>query len=259
MLLFMCLLLAAAACTDTAMLMQVKQAKTTDHEMTTDASGNQILVTYAEHRDANTGAMVYYKKMTDQAKSVNKNNAPTVYFRQSKSSAWQLLPQDCPIPKIMPKQGIDKCEKGWRIGKSIATMAAYMGLSKSDDIVESLTHQNQSNSAAHDRLKRQRTKQTAVETTQNILESLQNCVKKGLKDSGFTVQKVCLHKGLVSEGKSLVSSFKQHAVDPNSKCDYLTLKKYGHCINTNPPQPQQPHITHPTTSTTTRKKGALGA
>lgn len=246
-------------CKDTATPKQITYAKTTGHEMTTDARGDVVMVTYAEQKDEKTGKMTYYKKLQAKTKPGMRESDPITYSRHSKTEQWQLLNHACPIPKVKHGEGIDNCEQGWRIGKAVATMAAYLGMQKAEDTVEHLISQNKSHSVAHDRQKRQRTKQAVIETSHKILEGLQGCVKRTLKDSGFNLKRVCLQKALVTEGKTILESFKNHGADPKMNCDYLALKQNGHCV---------PHLSLKTEpvkqiktapAKTTRKNGKLGA
>lgn len=247
-----------AVANGTDMLMRVKTTEVTDHQVEVRPDGSKVSIFLAEHKDSDSGKMIYYKKVVDEAKRGQPNYKPEVFFRYSTNDAWQQLPQGCPAPEIKPKEGIDKCEKGWKIGKKMATIAAYLGLKKAEEDSGSgiqLGNQYTGQTGVPEEL---RTRKAVADTAAALTNTLQQCVKKTLKKTGFTVERVCLHKGLVAESSSLVNSLKNHAEDPKFNCDYSTLKEHGRCLD-NSRLPSSQGVSHEGQKLTTgRRRATLG-
>lgn len=224
-----CMLLAAVLANKNEMLMRVKTTDVTDHQTKVNADGTKISIYFAQHQDSDTGNTIYYKKIVDESKRGQQGYNPEVYFRYAPNEAWKLLPKGCPAPEIKPKEGLDKCEMGWKVGKAMATVATYLGMKKAIEDAEGGQTASTGN-ASVDQIRMERTRKAVEEVSTRVANNLQDCLKRSLTKSGFTVEKVCMHKGLVAESSSLINSLKTYASDPNFKCDYSALKEHGQCI-----------------------------
>lgn len=233
---FLCLMLVAATmASQTAMLMQAKEAKVTDHQTKVNPDGSKTHIYFAQHKDGVSGKAIYYKK------TVNGNNV-SVYFRYDPNSQWRLLPKGCPAPEIKPKEGNDKCEMGWKVGKVMATTAVYLGSKKGAEEAQ-VTNTKAGKPSTHkgsvadvakavDRKLIEQTNKAIAAAAAKIANNLQNCVKRTITKTGFTVKKVCMHKGLVAESDALINSLKEHGADPAYNCDYATLRDKSKCVPT---------------------------
>ena len=223
------MLVAAASASRTEMLMRVKTTEVTDHQTKVNADGSKVSIYFAQHQDTDSGNTIYYKKIVEESKRGQQGYNPEVYFRYAPNEAWKLLPKGCPAPEIKPKEGLDKCEMGWKVGKAMATVATYMGMKKAvedsngGDVVAT-------GNPSYDQSRIERTRKAVEDVSSRMANNLQECIKKSLTKTGFTVEKVCMHKGLVAESSSLINSLKTYASDPNFRCDYSALKEHGQCI-----------------------------
>jgi len=210
-------------------LMNIKTTDVTDHQVKVNSDGTKTDIYFATNHEPTTGNTTYFKKIVDESKSSQEGYKPEVYFRNSPTEQWKQLPKGCPVPEIKPKEGLDKCEQGWKIGKAMATMATYMGMKKAQE--DSLGDSSvPSTNSSYNQYRSERTKRAVEAASTRMANGLQDCLKRALTKTGFTVEKVCMHKGLVAESSSLVNSLKQYAGNPNYRCDYSALKEHGQCI-----------------------------
>lgn len=238
------LLVAAVLANKNSVLMSAKETEVTDTQTKVNPDGSKVNIYFAQHKDTDSGTMIYYKKIVDEARKDTAGYNPEIYFRYAPNEEWRLLPKGCPAPEIKPKEGTDKCEMGWKIGKVIATTAVYLGMKKGEEEATiagptATTPQTYSATGTPGQvvgsIEQQRiakTRQAIAEAAAKLSANLQECLKTNLSKTGFTVEKVCLHKGLVAESGALVNSLKEHASDPAYKCDYATLKENSKCMPT---------------------------
>lgn len=229
--LVLALLLAGTLASRASVLMKVKQTQVTDTQTKINPDGTKTSIYFAQYKDGDSGQTIYYKKIVDEAKRGQAGYNPEVYFRYSPSEDWKQLPKGCPAPEITPKDGTDKCEKGWKVGKVIAASAVYLGLKKGQEdasIAAPATgysynpNVNQSPDLSSKRI--------VIDAVNRLGQNLQDCLKKQLTKIGFTVERVCLHKGLVAESAAIVNSLRDHIGDPAYNCDYTSLRQNSGCV-----------------------------
>lgn len=224
------LLATAVIASKNAMLMRVKDTEVTDTQTKVNPDGSKVSIHFAQHKDSQTGNTVYYKKIVEDAKIGQQGYNPEVFFRYAPNEEWRLLPKGCPAPDIKPKENNDKCELGWKIGKMIATNVVFLGLRKGEDDTTAQVPTGTYTAAGAQTQVSEKTRQVIVDAASKLASGMQECLKRNLAKTGFTVEKVCLHKGVVAESTTLINSLKEHAEDPHYKCDYATLRDNSRCM-----------------------------
>ena len=224
-------LLAGALANKNSVLMKVRETQVTDTQTKVNADGTKTSIFFAQYKDSDSGQTIYYKKIVEEAKKGQTGYNPDVYFRYSPSEDWKQLPKGCPAPEITPKDGTDKCEKGWKVGKVIAASAVYLGLKKGQEEASiaapgpAFTFNPTVNQSPDLNSKR-----IVLDAVNRLNQNLQECLKKQLTKIGFTVERVCLHKGLVAESAAITNSLRDHVGDPAYNCDYASIRQNSGCV-----------------------------
>jgi hypothetical protein len=225
------MLVAGALASRNSALMKVTHTLVTDTQTKVNADGSKTSIYFAQYKDSDNGQMIYYKKIVEEAKRGQAGYNPEVYFRYSPSEDWKLLPKGCPAPEIAPKDSNDKCEKGWKVGKVIAVSAVYLGLKKGqEDATIAVPNTGYAYNPATNQSPDAGAKGIVIDAVNRINQNLQECLKKQLTLIGFTVERVCLHKGLVAESAAITNSLRDHIGDAAYNCDYATLRQNSGCL-----------------------------
>lgn len=220
------------------LLMKMHSTEVTSTQTKMNPDGTKINIYFAQFEDSVSNQMVFYKKVVDESKRDQQGYNPEVYFRYASNQDWRLLPKGCPAPEIKPKVTTDRCEMGWKIGKKIATVVSFYGLRKGEDDTFPLRQQESkpvsgspgqvSNQLSKELIERTR---AAINDAANRLSAnAQECLKKQLTRVGFTVERVCLHKGLVAESATMIANVREHFGKQEFECDYNSLSAEGQCV-----------------------------